>query len=131
MQSHPLRRASILRRQSANGCIGLPGKPRDELRGGLTPRHSDTLSRPKRKEFRSSLLGGCAAQRPRQRILEREGNNGTGAGIALDFCHEPVDDATRRTPVKRPRNARFVLTGFEDCLLVRGGDSSLVAGEER
>src|SRR5436853_5551570 len=76
----PSRRASIRHRQPAKGCVGLPGEPCDELGGGLTARQPDALARPQRKEFRAALFRGGAAQRPRQRVLERERKDRVGAG---------------------------------------------------
>ena len=98
----------------------------------MPARHPHALSRPEREELGAALLGRRGAQRPRQRVLQRERQDELMSPPArLDLPHEAVDDAARRTAREGPRDARLVLVRVEDRLLVGVGDAGLVAGQER
>ncbi len=90
-------------------CLGLVRQAGDERSCRLAACQPDPLARPERQKLRSTLLRRCRPERPRQRILQREGKNGVSGVRGLDSGHEAVDDAPRRAPGEGARQPRLVL----------------------
>src|SRR5919109_3268372 len=120
---------TLIVHQSPSICRTLYSQPTDdhlslvrqagnEVCGRLATRQTDPLACPERQILPPALPGSGIAERPRQRILQGEGENSFGGVGAVDFCHETVDDPPCRATREGARQARLVLTRGEDCLLV-------------